>query len=111
MYKIYKCTECGNHITTNRDDGLICQKCNATAGFIESDDQSTIDPSFCNDNDQITLCPCGVFSSHLINTKCNLIETATAKEPEGPDCHCKSGVSPCGHSVSHRVVDPCIGQA
>lgn len=112
MYNIYRCL-CGNNLTAVTDQGLICYTCGRTSDFVQSFDESTVDPTFCNDEDgsKEGICPCGVFTAHLINKKCNFIDTAIPKEPSRTDCHCRATVSPCGHSISHRLIDPCTGQS
>jgi hypothetical protein len=111
MYNIYRC-QCGNNITALTDKGLICYMCNKSSEFVQVFDESMIDPNFCNDQDgsKEGICPCEVFTAHLINKICNVIDTAVAKEPTRLDCHCRAGISPCGHSISHRLTDPCNGQ-
>jgi hypothetical protein len=111
MHKIYRC-QCGNNLTALTDKYLICSACNSTSDFVEMFDESSIDPSFCNDEDgsKEGICPCEVYIAHLINKKCNVIETAVAKEPTRDHCHCRAAISPCGHSISHRLVDACTGQ-
>jgi hypothetical protein len=111
MYNIYRCG-CGNNITAITDEGLACYICNRNSDFVQVFDESMVDPTFCNDQDgsKEGICPCEVFTAHLINKKCDVINTAVAKEPIGPDCHCKADISPCGHSISHRLTDPCTGQ-
>jgi hypothetical protein len=113
--------KCGNNLEAATDKGLICNACGMDSGFIEvteenkhtipfpsnPHDYSDLDP-FCNDQEGV--CPCEVFTAHLINKKCNQIETAVAKEPLYDTCQCKAEVSPCGHSISHRLTDPCTGQ-
>jgi hypothetical protein len=111
MHKLYRC-RCGNNITALTDEGLSCYTCKSKSEFVQVFDESSIDPTFCNDQDgsKEGICPCGVFIAHLINRRCNVIETAVAKEPLGSDCHCMSAISPCGHSISHRLIDPCTVQ-
>jgi hypothetical protein len=114
--------KCGNNLESLSYEGLSCHTCGMDSGFIQVTEEnkhtipfpthpyeySDIDPNLCNDKEGI--CPCGVYTAHLINKRCNLIETAIAKEPLYPHCQCKSSLSPCGHSISHRLVDPCTGQ-
>lgn len=111
MYSLYRC-QCGNNLTALTDKDLSCNTCNRTSEFVQVFDESSVDPNFCNDEDgsKEGICPCGVFTAHLINRKCDVIETAVAREPIGNDCHCRAAVSPCGHSISHRLIDPCTGQ-
>lgn len=119
----YRCMKCGNN---SQDEVQECKVCGMNSGFIQvtEDNKDTIpfpsnpfdyadidhntDHNFCNDKEGI--CPCGVFIAHLINKKCNVIETAVPKEPLHSGCYCKSSASPCGHSISHRLTDPCTGQ-
>lgn len=118
--------KCGNNIESLSDEGLKCKICGRTSDFIEiteenkdtipfptnpydyADIDRSIDPNFCNDKEGI--CPCGVYTAHLVNKICNLIETAIPKEPLYPHCECKASLSPCGHSISHRLTDPCTGK-
>lgn len=125
MDNTYKCMNCGNNLIEETDEYLHCHTCNADSGFIQITEEnrdtlpfptklyqysnlSGVDPNFCNDKEGI--CPCGVFIAHLINKKCDVIESAIAKEPQSPECHCKAAISGCGHSISHRLIDPCTGQ-
>ena len=125
MDNIYRCMNCGNNLTTQTNEGLNCQTCGEQSDFIQvteenknsipfpknlhfGDNEPGIDPNFCNDKEGI--CPCGVFIAHLINKQCDVIETATAKEPLYDTCHCKTSISACGHSISHRLTEPCTGQ-
>jgi hypothetical protein len=119
--------KCGNTIISQSGQDLECNKyCGMTSGFVQVTEENKDSipfptqpyledyrdgqpyDTFCNDVEGV--CPCGVFTAHLINKKCDLIETAVPKEPLYPHCQCKSSLSPCGHSVSHRLVDPCTGQ-
>lgn len=122
----YRCMRCGNNILAQSDENLECQICGMTSGFIQvtEENKDTIpfpsnpydycttddgfDINFCNDTEGV--CPCGVYIAHLIDKKCNVIETAVPKEPMRSDCYCKESVSPCGHSVSHKLIDPCTVQ-
>jgi len=140
MGNMYRCMKCGNNLTAMTDDGLECPKCGMSSGFkqVTEENKTTlphpthlyeyskqlekdpslynnldgIDPNFCNDLDgsKEGICPCGVFTAHLINRTCNLINTAIPKEPLYPTCQCKAAVSLCGHSISHRLIDACTGQ-
>ena len=118
----YRCMKCGNN---SQDEVLECKACGVTSGFIQVTEENkdtipfpsnpfdyadldpNIDHNFCNDKEGI--CPCGVFIAHLIDKKCNVIDTAIPKEPLHSGCYCKASVSPCGHSISHRLTDPCTG--
>jgi len=126
--------KCGNNLTAIVDKGLECQTCGTNSGFIQvtednknkiqfpthlleyldknNPEYSGFDPNFCNDLDgsKEGICPCGVFTAHLINKKCNLIDTAIVKQPLHPTCQCKSEISPCGHSISHRLTEQCTAQ-
>ncbi len=127
MDRTYMCSKCGNKITSQSVQDLECNKyCGMTSGFIEvteenkdslpfptnpyqyDDPDRQPEDAFCNDREGI--CPCGVFTAHFVDKKCNLIETAVPKEPLYPYCQCRSSLSPCGHLVSHRLTDPCTGQ-
>ena len=118
---------CGNTILSQSGEGLECNKyCGMTSGFIQVteenkdsipfptnpydyvDPDKEIDNRPCNDNEGI--CPCGVYIAHLIDKKCNVIETAVPKEPLYPQCSCKASVSFCGHTVSHRLTSPCTAK-
>jgi len=123
----YRCTRCGNNILSESGQDLECSKyCGMKSGFIQVTEENKYkipfptnpydfaDPDKEADNSQSDnkygVCPCGVFVAHVINKKCDFIETTVPKEPMYDHCQCKASVSFSQNAVSHRLTDPCTGK-
>lgn len=55
--------------------------------------------------------PCAEYVAHEINVVCDVIDNPPTLNVDNTPCTCRSEVCPCGDFVSHKISEPCTGQA
>lgn len=121
MNNLYRCSNCGNNISAETDNGLICNACE-TNQFTQVTEENKnrlpippnagryadIDPSVCRDSSGF--CPCGDYITHPADEPCNVINDNVDKQERTWDCQCATESCPCGAYVAHKVDEPCTAK-
>ena len=121
MEYIYRCNNCGNHISSEIENGLICGACQSIIFTLVTEENKNklpfppevstyadIDPTVCNDAPGF--CPCGDYITHPADEPCDVINDEPDKQTRTWDCQCTTTSCRCGAYVAHRVEEPCTAK-